>query len=592
MTSNNKYLTNISGDSGERRFSNNKLLKIIVDNGRIAGDSLTPEQLELLNSTTTKLIQQELVIESIQEKDSSQDISISDLNSRVNSASTTVTNLSSRVGVLEDNYVDYAPTIQDIQTKDTSQDTLISTATSKNEEQDLRLDTMETTSTSHESRVTTLESTIANKADLVSGKIPLNQLPDLPVGRKVSVANEAERLALDSHPDLTIAYQLDTADAWVLDSNEDPSLSSNWDKLGNAQSSGVQSFNGRTGNIDPQSGDYTAAMITTNGDRNFISDTDRTRWDDKATPAQVAASTSALRSEVVAGYIPTSQRASVNGIATLGSDGKVPSIQLPPLGLTTQQALRLDQIEETANLADAKGDSAANNILAVDTRLTQVDNDSKTRDTNLSTTLNTTITNGLAGKANTSHTHTIANVTGLQAALNAQSNNLVGEFLSTSSTQTITVNIPETAADLLRIELFIPNTIQPAWVGMTINGVVTTNYKTVSHSVNSMTYNLNRWNSEASMRIMSGPSGPQSSYTSNVRIQGTISNISGEMKIWQGTSYFAGTDPSQNPDVTNSYGSAHTSGLINSKITSLTFRTTPTSAGFTSGSHVRVYEIK
>lgn len=347
----------------------------------------SPDQEARLVSIEAVNTQQNTRLDSIQAKDTEQDTQLSSLNSRVDGAVATTASQAERISSLEDSYVDYAPTIQAIQTKNTEQDSAITLANGKNDAQDLRLDSAESSLASHASRLTSAETSIANKADLVSGKIPLSQLPDLPVGRKVSVANKAARLALEVHPDLTIAYESDTADAWALDAGEDPSVEANWDKLGNAQATGVQSFNGRTGNVAPQAGDYTAAMITETTDRTFISPNDRTRWDEKATTTQVLASVSDLRTEVEAGYIKTSTRGANNGTATLGPDGKVPTSQLPPLGLTTAQSQRIDQLESLARLADAKGDSAATNILAVDNRLTQVDNDSKSRDTTQNTRL-------------------------------------------------------------------------------------------------------------------------------------------------------------------------------------------------------------
>lgn len=350
-------------------------------NGSSGGSgSPSPDQEARLVSIEAVNTQQNTRLDSIQAKDTEQDTQLSSLNSKVDGAIATTASQAERISTLEDSYVDYAPTIQTIQTKNTEQDGAITLISGKNDAQALRLDTAESSLASHASRLTSAETSIANKADLVSGKIPLSQLPDLPVGRKVSVANKAARLALEVHPDLTIAYESDTADAWALDAGEDPSVEANWDKLGNAQGTGVQSFNGRTGNVAPQAGDYTAAMITETTDRTFISPNDRTRWDEKATVAQVLASTSGLRTEVEAGYIKTSTRGANNGTATLGADGKVPTSQLPPLGLSTSQSQRIDQLESLARLADAKGDSAATNILAVDNRLSQVDNDSKNRD--------------------------------------------------------------------------------------------------------------------------------------------------------------------------------------------------------------------
>lgn len=352
-----------------------------------SGGTPSPEQEARLTSVESVNTQQNLQIDAIQTKDTQQDTELLSLNSKVDGVATTSTSQAERITELENNFVDYAPTIQTIQAKDVDQDGLITLANGKNDEQDLKIGALESTSTTYNTRMNTIESTLPNKADLVSGKIPMAQLPDLPVGRKVSVADTAARLALPVHPDLTIAYQVDTADAWVLDSDEDPSVVGNWDKLGNAQATGVQSFNGRTGNVTPTTGDYTSAQITISSDRAFISDADRVRWDNKSTPTSVEASVSGLRTEVAAAYVKTTNLAANNGVATLGSDGKVPTAQLPPLGLTTAQSQRIDQIESNTSLANAKGDSAATNILAVDNRLTQVDTDSKSRDTAQTTRL-------------------------------------------------------------------------------------------------------------------------------------------------------------------------------------------------------------
>ena len=98
-------------------------------------------------------------------------------------------------------------------------------------------------------------------ASLVAGKVPASQLPDPAAGRKVTVANQAARLALDPWDDLTIAYQVDTQATWGLNANDDPSAPANWSLMGSFAASGVASFNGRTGPVEPQTGDYTAAQV-------------------------------------------------------------------------------------------------------------------------------------------------------------------------------------------------------------------------------------------------------------------------------------------------------------------------------------------
>ena len=107
-------------------------------------------------------------------------------------------------------------------------------------------------------RIEGIESDITKKADLdSSGKIPASQLPDIASGRKIKVNSEADRLTVSTYPGLTIAYQMDDGSSWVINGNDDPSNIDNWTKLGSALISQVSSFNGRTGNVSPEAGDYT-----------------------------------------------------------------------------------------------------------------------------------------------------------------------------------------------------------------------------------------------------------------------------------------------------------------------------------------------
>lgn len=335
-------------------------------------------------------------IAALQSNDASQDALISAADQRI-------TELENNGGG-----VDYSPQIQALQNKDAAQDTLISAVDTKadsvaqnNVILDQRISTLEdrpaptdyssqitaiqAKDVLQDSRITALDGNMLNKASLVSGKVPYSQLPEFPVGRKVNVANQAARFALSMYTDLTIAYQSDTGDAWGLDANADPAISANWSKLGNAQGIGVASFNGRTGNIGPMSGDYdtgqitelvvkrfvttdqiakwdatsgavgvtsfkgrsgavvpasgdyTADLVTESSTKKFVTPTQITSWDGKetttgsqtkATTAQTAA-TSAAKTYADSTFIPLSQKATVNGVASLGSDGKVPKAQLP-----------------------------------------------------------------------------------------------------------------------------------------------------------------------------------------------------------------------------------------------------------------------
>jgi hypothetical protein len=180
---------------------------------------------------------------------------------------------------------------------------------------------------------------ISGKADLVGGKVPYSQLPEFPVGRKVNVPDKAARLALPAYADLTIAYQSDTGDAWGLDANADPATDANWSKLGNAQATGVTSFNGRTGNLAPQDGDYTAAMIAETLAKRYVSTDQIAAWDAKPGRSDI---TAAINQALASGdlpfesaqhaadtYLPKSAKGSAGGVAPLGSDGKVPASNLP-----------------------------------------------------------------------------------------------------------------------------------------------------------------------------------------------------------------------------------------------------------------------
>lgn len=193
--------------------------------------------------------------------------------------------------------------------------------------------------------------------------IPYDLLPAMNTARKVSVANAAARLALDEYDDLTIAYQQDDGSVWAINAYDDPSVAANWSTLGSTEAMGVVSFNGRTGNVAPQPGDYTTVDIMESVGRTFVSGSDRTKWDSKV-------DTSQLNTELVK-YIPKTQLGTSGGVATLGSDGKVLASQLPPASTVSES--RLKAVEELANLADQKGDIAADNSVLLDQRLQAVE---------------------------------------------------------------------------------------------------------------------------------------------------------------------------------------------------------------------------
>lgn len=92
------------------------------------------------------------------------------------------------------------------------------------------------------------------------GKVPLDKLPNIDTVDRVVVANQAARLALTQTSKFVIAIQSDVQRQYYLEGGFDPSVLANWVDGGSTASS-VTAFNGRTGAVTPQSGDYTAAQV-------------------------------------------------------------------------------------------------------------------------------------------------------------------------------------------------------------------------------------------------------------------------------------------------------------------------------------------
>lgn len=113
-----------------------------------------------------------------------------------------------------------------------------------------------------------------------TGKVSIEYLPDLPAGRKVIVADEAERLALPIHNDLTIAYQQSDSTVWGLNSSTNPAVPENWQYLGSTAVDGVVTFNGRAGVVVPAIGDYDADMVAETT-KKFVTDLEKSGWDAK-----------------------------------------------------------------------------------------------------------------------------------------------------------------------------------------------------------------------------------------------------------------------------------------------------------------------
>jgi len=106
-----------------------------------------------------------------------------------------------------------------------------------------------------EQDLTGIRNTLINKADLVNGKIPSNQIPSVAIGNAVPADDEAEMLELT-------AAQVQPGDlcvrpdgTWMLN-DPDPSDIDNWVKL--SSSGSVASVNGQTGAVNLSAADVSA----------------------------------------------------------------------------------------------------------------------------------------------------------------------------------------------------------------------------------------------------------------------------------------------------------------------------------------------
>ena len=240
-----------------------------------------------------------------------------------------------------------------------------------------------------------------------TGKIPVSQVP-VGLAVIVSVANESVRLSLAQNSNLMIALQADTQIEWIINANADPSVSENWINCG-SYASQVVSVNGQTGavtincasigavatsttinskaltgNITLEIGDIivlsgdtgkflradgTLANVSYNDLTNtptiptalsgltddathrFVTDTEKSTWNNK---------------QNTLGFTPENSvnKGIANGYASLDSDGKVPSSQLPTINGGTSNIL----IDVKVDFG-AVGDGVINDTTAIQNAL-------------------------------------------------------------------------------------------------------------------------------------------------------------------------------------------------------------------------------
>lgn len=124
---------------------------------------------------------------------------------------------------------------------------------------------------------------LSAKADLVSGVVPTSQLPAIAITNRVSVANQAARLALTSSQVQPgdIATQSDNGGVYLL-ADTDPSVASNWIII-NSPTGGVASVNGQTGAVTLGKADIGLGNVDNTSDVNKpVSTAQQTALDAKA----------------------------------------------------------------------------------------------------------------------------------------------------------------------------------------------------------------------------------------------------------------------------------------------------------------------
>ena len=105
---------------------------------------------------------------------------------------------------------------------------------------------------------------LGNVANLAPADMPLSTAATAALALKLdasTVGVSVASLALPVWDDLTIAYQQSDSTTWGLDADANPSVAGNWTLMGSTAVDGVSAFNGRTGVVMPQAGDYTAAQV-------------------------------------------------------------------------------------------------------------------------------------------------------------------------------------------------------------------------------------------------------------------------------------------------------------------------------------------
>lgn len=165
----------------------------------------------------------------------------------------------------------------------------------------------------------------------------------------------------------------------------------------------------------------------------------------------------------------------------------------------------------------------------------------------------------------------------------------------TATEQSVVLTIPATAPDLLKFEIYIPDTIDNASIGIRVNSVDSDIYKTSIEQINGdgnydrLVFNdLNTPN----QGVLVTAFGDDATIINNIRITGEITNFTNAMKIFSGRSYLAGETLADASMVLKFDGSIHDAAITANKISQIQFLIDPSTAGFSPGSRIIIYGLK